>query len=212
MKTEENIAFISDLVVERDGLAEELRVLRVDLVTAHRFASEAADEAADRRSADLAGVEAQCAANLDRAEAAEADRERLRLAAQDGYVVYFYGPRPKIVCLCGSTRFYASFAEANLRLTLAGRIVLSIGCDTKSDGDLAVINGLGADPATVKAELDELHRRKIDLCDEVLVVSDETGYFGESTRGEIQYAISTGTPVRFLVSAAEEAWHALAGG
>lgn len=45
--------------------------------------------------------------------------------------------RPEIVCLCGSTRFYAEFAAQNLRLTLAGAIVLSIGCDTKSDGDLA---------------------------------------------------------------------------
>jgi hypothetical protein len=40
---------------------------------------------------------------------------------------------PLIVCLCGSTRFYDEFQAANLRETLEGRIVLSIGCDTKSD-------------------------------------------------------------------------------
>ena len=35
--------------------------------------------------------------------------------------------RPKIVCLCGSTRFYQQFQEANYQETMAGRIVLSVG-------------------------------------------------------------------------------------
>ena len=42
-------------------------------------------------------------------------------------------PRPKCVVLCGSTRFIQAFQEATLRETLAGNIVLSIGCDTKLD-------------------------------------------------------------------------------
>lgn len=112
-------------------------------------------------------------------------------------------PLPPIVCLCGSTRYGAAFREANLRRTLAGEIVLSIGCDTKTDADLAAAAEFGDDPEAVKRTLDELHRRKIDLADYCLVVSDETGYFGQSTRGEIEYAVAHGKPVRFAVAASE---------
>jgi hypothetical protein len=107
------------------------------------------------------------------------------------------GDRPKIVCLCGSTRFYDEFRRANLRLTLSGQIVLSIGCDTKSDGDLSATAELGHDPDAVKARLDDLHKRKIDLADWVLVVSGKSGYFGQSTASEIAYAVGHGKPVRF---------------
>jgi hypothetical protein len=112
-------------------------------------------------------------------------------------VVDFGGIKPPIVVLCGSTQFYKTFAEVNLARTLQGWIVLSIGCDTKSDGDLAAIDGLGVDPDMVKRNLDRLHRRKIDLADEVLVLN-VGGYIGESTRGEIQYAEKIGKPVRYL--------------
>jgi hypothetical protein len=110
--------------------------------------------------------------------------------------------RPRIVCLCGSTRYGNFFREANLRLTLAGEIVLSIGCDTKSDGDLAAAGDLGYDPEQSKADLDELHKRKIDLADYVHVVSDESGYFGDSTAGEIRYARAHGKPVTYANRAA----------
>src|SRR6266704_190453 len=49
---------------------------------------------------------------------------------------------PIIVCLCGSTRFSEAFHEANLRETLVGKIVLSIGCDFKSDTDLLLAGQL----------------------------------------------------------------------
>lgn len=105
--------------------------------------------------------------------------------------------RPKIVCLCGSTRFYDMFRAANLEHTLAGEIVLSIGCDFRSDGDLATIGALGRDPEHVKRDLDELHKRKIDLADYVLVLN-VGGYIGESTRAEIGYALGAGKPVQYL--------------
>jgi hypothetical protein len=104
---------------------------------------------------------------------------------------------PPIVCLCGSTRFHDQFRRANLRLTLAGQIVLSIGCDTKSDADLAAAADLGGGLAGVKARLDELHRRKIDLADYVLVLNIG-GYIGDSTRAEIRYARAAGKPVTYL--------------
>nr|WP_286168882.1 hypothetical protein [Actinospica acidiphila] len=82
-------------------------------------------------------------------------------------------------------------AEADLRETAAGRIVVKPGCDMKSP------HGLWADPGeaeALKVRLDALHRAKIRLADEVLVVGD---YVGDSTRAEIAYARSLGRPVRF---------------
>ena len=46
----------------------------------------------------------------------------------------------------------------------------------------------------LKVRLDDLHRAKIRLADEVLVVGD---YIGDSTRAEIAYARSLAKPVRF---------------
>ena len=34
---------------------------------------------------------------------------------------------PVIVCLCGSTRFYQAFQDANYRETMMGKIVLTVG-------------------------------------------------------------------------------------
>ncbi len=102
--------------------------------------------------------------------------------------------KPTIVCLCGSTRFSEAFREANLRETLAGRIVLSIGCDTKSDGELF---GTDEEKAAIKVMLDELHLRKIDLADEVFFLN-VGGYMGESTRREYMYATNHGKVIRYL--------------
>ncbi|MFF8564356.1 hypothetical protein ACF06N_05260 [Streptomyces albidoflavus] len=98
---------------------------------------------------------------------------------------------PHIVAICGSTRFMAEMNEADLRETAAGRIVVKPGCDMKSP------HALWSDPVeaeALKARLDELHRAKIRLADEALVVGD---YIGDSTRAEIAYARSLGKPVRF---------------
>jgi hypothetical protein len=97
----------------------------------------------------------------------------------------------KIVVLCGSTRFMKTFQQANLIETLAGHIVLTVGCDTKSD------EMLGLAPEQ-KAALDELHLRKIDLADEILVLNVD-GYIGDSTRREIDYAQQHNKPIRWLV-------------
>jgi hypothetical protein len=112
-------------------------------------------------------------------------------------------PLPPIVCLCGSTRFYDAFQRANYDLTMTGRIVLSVGFYPHAKAEHGHGEGVGHDSAE-KAALDELHKRKIDLADEVLVVSDETGYFGESTRSEIEYAYRHGKPVTYLWRAAED--------
>ncbi|MDX2633168.1 hypothetical protein PV381_42565 [Streptomyces scabiei] len=101
--------------------------------------------------------------------------------------------RPPIVALCGSTRHWDALAEANLYETAAGRIVLAPGCNMKQP------HPLWEDPDRadrLKQQLDELHRRKIDLADEILIVNPG-GYIGESTRSEIDYARSLGKPIRY---------------
>ncbi|MFE1012452.1 hypothetical protein ACFW4M_14310 [Streptomyces sp. NPDC058794] len=98
---------------------------------------------------------------------------------------------PRIVVICGSTRFMTEMAEADLRETEAGRIVVKPGIDMKSPHELR--SGPGEAEA-LKARLGDLHRAKIRLADEVLVVGD---YVGDSTRAEIAYARSLGKPVRF---------------
>lgn len=95
---------------------------------------------------------------------------------------------PTIVTLCGSTRFGDAYREANRRETLAGRIVLSVGLLGHQEGiDMS---------GPVKAGLDELHLRKVELADEVLIL-DVGGYIGQSTRRELDHARAMGKRVRF---------------
>lgn len=108
---------------------------------------------------------------------------------------------PPIVCLCGSTRFYAEFQQANYDLTMRGEIVLSVGFYPHASARHGHGEGVGHDSAA-KAGLDELHKRKIDLADYVLVLN-VGGYIGESTRSEIVYALAIGKPVRYLTGIAE---------
>ena len=103
---------------------------------------------------------------------------------------------PRIVCLCGSTRFWREFQRASLRETMAGRIVLSIGAASGTDDEhFGNLDQYEYD--RIKTQLDELHLRKIDLADEILVLN-VGGYVGESTAREIVYAEEHGKPVRFL--------------
>ncbi|MFD6186130.1 hypothetical protein [Streptomyces goshikiensis] len=75
---------------------------------------------------------------------------------------------PRIVVICGSTRFMTEMNEADLQETKAGRIVVKPGIDMKSP------RALWSSPAeaeALKVRLDDLHRAKIRLADEVLVVN-----------------------------------------
>ncbi len=96
----------------------------------------------------------------------------------------------KIITLCGSTRFKKEFEEVNKKLTLEGNIVISVG-----------LFGLSGDGITKeqKEMLDEMHKRKIDLADEIFVINVGR-YIGKSTRAEIEYAVLTGKNVRLLES------------
>lgn len=104
-------------------------------------------------------------------------------------------PMPEIICLCGSTRFVDTFNEWRKKLTLKGKIVLSI--------EIVTTQTRQEDPQhsnpEIKAMLDELHLRKIDLCNTVMVLNVE-GYIGESTSKEIAYAQSKGKKITYLES------------
>lgn len=101
-----------------------------------------------------------------------------------------------IICLCGSTRFTREMLIKQWELTKQGYIVVS-WCALPDDyyqGDEKFHIG---DQEGVKEYVDEIHKRKIDISDEVLVI-DLGGYVGTSTRSEIDYAIKHGKPVRYL--------------
>ena len=103
----------------------------------------------------------------------------------------------KVITLCGSTRFKDEFMEAQKRLTLEGNIVISVGLFGHS-GDNEVWEGMDEDTLTAtKIMLDDMHKRKIDMADEIFVIN-VGGYIGSSTRSEIEYARSTGKPVRYM--------------
>jgi hypothetical protein len=103
--------------------------------------------------------------------------------------------KPKIVCLCGSTKFKDAFDEANYQETMQGKIVLSVGFFMHSTGNKHG-ESIGATPEQ-KIALDELHKRKIDIADEVLILN-VGGYIGSSTKSELEYAIALGKEIRYL--------------
>lgn len=103
----------------------------------------------------------------------------------------------KIVTLCGSTRFKNEFMEVQKRLTLEGNIVISVGLFGHS-GDTEVWENMDEGTLTkTKEMLDDMHKRKIDMADEIFVIN-VGGYIGDSTRSEIDYAIEHGKMVRYL--------------
>ena len=103
----------------------------------------------------------------------------------------------KVITLCGSTRFKDAFMEAQKRLTLEGNIVISVGLFGHS-GDNEVWENMDEGTLTrTKEMLDDMHKRKIDMADEIYVIN-VGGYIGSSTRSEIDYAKGAGKPVQYL--------------
>ena len=103
----------------------------------------------------------------------------------------------KVITLCGSTRFKDAFMQAQKKLTLEGNIVISVGLFGHS-GDSEVWEGMHEDiPTKTKLMLYDMHKRKIDMADEIFVIN-VGGYIGSSTRSEIEYAYGAGKIVRYL--------------
>ncbi len=96
--------------------------------------------------------------------------------------------RPKIICLCGSTRFKAAFHKAYAELSDAGNIVLTV---SRLDPQH---NAVSEAQDIIRHEL---HMRKIDLADELLILN-VGGYIGESLSKEIAYAEKIGKLIKYL--------------
>ena len=103
----------------------------------------------------------------------------------------------KVITLCGSTRFKDEFMEAQKRLTLEGNIVISVGLFGHA-GDAEVWENMDEGTLTkTKEMLDDMHKRKIDMADEIYVIN-VGGYIGSSTKSEIEYAKAAGKGILYL--------------
>ena len=103
----------------------------------------------------------------------------------------------KVITLCGSTRFKDEFMRIQKELTLKGNIVISVGLFGHS-GDNEVWEQMDEGTLTkTKEMLDDMHKRKIDMADEIFVIN-VNGYIGDSTKSEIEYAIDHGKKVNYL--------------
>lgn len=97
-----------------------------------------------------------------------------------------------VITLCGSTRFKEEFMKVQRDLTMQECIVISVGLFGHADGEYQ-----GELTETVKIMLDDMHKRKIDMADEIFVINKD-GYIGSSTKSEIEYAKTIGKTVRYL--------------
>lgn len=96
----------------------------------------------------------------------------------------------KVITLCGSTRFKEQFLETQKLLTLKGNIVISVGLFGHSGDNEVWLKD-------TKQMLDDMHKRKIDVADEIFVIN-VNGYIGSSTKSEIEYALKTGKKINYL--------------
>ena len=96
----------------------------------------------------------------------------------------------KVITLCGSTRFKEQFIEIQKQLTLKGNIVISVGLFGHSGDDEVWTEG-------TKQMLDDMHKRKIDMADEIFVIN-VNGYIGSSTQSEIEYDSKNGKRIVYL--------------
>ena len=103
----------------------------------------------------------------------------------------------KIITLCGSTRYKDEFLKVEKKLTLKGNIVLSVGLFGHSGDDEVWENMAEGTLTKTKEMLDDMHKRKIDMSDEIFVIN-VNGYIGESTKSEIEYATKHGKKVNYL--------------
>lgn len=103
----------------------------------------------------------------------------------------------KVITLCGSTKFKNEFLKVQKDLTLSGNIVISVGLFGHSGGSEVWEDMDEGTLTKTKEMLDDMHKRKIDMADEIFVIN-VGGYIGESTKSEIEYAKSHGKKVNYL--------------
>ncbi len=93
-----------------------------------------------------------------------------------------------IITLCGSIKFKTEFMRIQEKLVLNGNIVFTPNFFNSMNTEIS---------SKMKKMLDEMHRQKIDMSDEIYVIN-LGGYIGESTKAEIEYAKLKGKKVSYL--------------
>ena len=93
-----------------------------------------------------------------------------------------------VITLCGSIRFKNEFMKVQEELTLDGNIVFTPNFFNNLKGEIN---------KETKKMLDEMHRQKIDMSNEIYVINCG-GYIGESTNSEIEYAKANGKKISYL--------------
>ncbi len=94
-----------------------------------------------------------------------------------------------VITLCGSIKFKDEFIKLQEKLILDGNIVFAPDFfNTIKEEEITI---------EIKQMLDEMHRQKIDLSDEIYVIN-LGGYIGESTKHEIEYAKSKDKKISYL--------------
>jgi len=86
------------------------------------------------------------------------------------------------ICLIGSTRFKELYFKANRDLTARGHVVYTVAFHTSQEGEAVEVS------TEEKEVLDLVHLKKILESDAVILITDDTGYFGDSTRRELLWA------------------------
>jgi hypothetical protein len=94
---------------------------------------------------------------------------------------------PKVVTLCGSSRFREEIRDVGRRESLAGHVVLGSWSFSHAEG-------VALDAETI-ARLKTTHFHMIRIADEVVIVAPG-GYMGPATLDEKAYAEFIGKPVR----------------
>ncbi|MFM6138210.1 MAG: hypothetical protein ACKPCP_29400 [Sphaerospermopsis kisseleviana] len=116
-----------------------------------------------------------------------------RFSVQTNPAYHFFNSGNGVVTLCGSTKFFTECMEINRRLTFHGWIVLMCGSWGHSyhknrEGHT------GADYEKIKI----LHYKKILISNAIVVVSDKSGYIGNSTKAEIEFCKQKDIPIFYF--------------
>lgn len=102
------------------------------------------------------------------------------------------------MCLIGSTRFMENYVRANRELTLKGHIVYTVATISTA----SAMKPTAESPITEdqKMVLDLVHLRKIEESEANVLITDDTGYYGFSTRREMVWGLILAKPLFIFVT------------
>ena len=103
--------------------------------------------------------------------------------------------KPKVITLCGSSKFIQVMAVCRWLLEKDEGVV-TLGLHFLPNWYPTQVADHLAEAEDIADKLNELHLRKIDMSDEIFVV-DYQGYIGNDTKREIEYATVKGIPIRY---------------